>query len=238
MKINLSSPRHILHLWFAKVSDATRNIEQTTKSLLSASEMKRLGSIANNNKHREYLLSRALMRHALSEKFPQQKDSWIFTERVDSPPIIKNIPEKCFTSLSHSDGIICFAISGSTIGIDLEVITKQRDYPKLAQLFMDDSELECFLRDESTQADHFYRIWCAKEAYYKTIPCFRQSATTLNRISFSDLIAGDDSWHLIEATTHQYVFAAMMRNKPEEIKCNYSLSAEKCLMPVDRFEIH
>jgi 4'-phosphopantetheinyl transferase len=238
MQSNIHFSPHILQLWFARVSDSTMDIEQTVQALFSVSELKRLDLIKGNNKRREYLLSRALMRHALSRYFHLEENEWLFIERPDSAPGITNLPENIHISLSHSSGFICFAISTSPMGIDLEAADKRRDFSALAEVFMNDRELDCLVQSESEQADYFYRIWCAKEAYYKTLSSTEQSATTLEKICISSLIEGDDNWHLIEGKIDQYRFAAMIKNKPYKINCSYFLYSAKCLDGFGRFEIH
>jgi 4'-phosphopantetheinyl transferase len=238
MHSNSTFPPHFLQLWFSKVADSTMDAEQTIQSLLSDSEIKRLNRIKNKNKHREYLLSRALMRHALSQHFQLPKSEWRFIEQSGSPPIINNLPENIYLSLSHSGGFVCFAIYSSPIGIDIEVVNRQRNFLALAEMFMNDEELDCLAQNESTRANHFYRIWCAKEAYYKFLPPTKQATTSLRKICFSALIESSDKWQLIEGQTKLCVFAAVTKNKPEKINHCYFLPSDKCLDSFNRFEIH
>lgn len=178
------------------------------------------------------------MRHALSQNFHRQENDWQFIECPESVPVIHNLPENIYISLSHSRGFICFAISSYPVGIDLEASTKQRDFKALAEVFMNDEELGYLIQNESMQADYFYRIWCAKEAYYKSLPSSEQIATPLKKICFSALIESDDRWHLIEGKIEEYRFAAMIKNKPDKINCSYFLSTDKHLDGFSRFEIH
>lgn len=238
MQSNPTSSPQILQLWFSRLSDSTIEIEQSIQKLLSPSETKRLESIKSDNRRREYLLSRALMRHALSQKFHLQEKDWQFIEQPESAPVIHNLPENIYFSLSHSRGFICFAISSCPMGIDIEASNKRRDFPALAAMFMNNEELDNLVQNESTEIDYFYRVWCAKEAYYKSLPSSEQKATLLKKIRFSALIESDDNWHLIEGKIDQYRFAAMIKNKPYKINCSYFLSSDKCLDGFGRFEIH
>lgn len=212
--------------------------EQTIQCLFSDSEIRRLNNIKTKNKHREYLLSRALMRHALSQHFQLPESEWRFVEQSGSPPIISNLPEYIYLSLSHSGGFICFAIYDTPIGIDIEVVNKQRNFLALAETFMNDKELECLAQNESTQAYHFYRIWCAKEAYYKFLPPTKQATTSLRKIFFSALTESSDKWQLIEGQTKEYVFAAVMKTKPEKINHYYYLPSDKGLDSSNRFKVY
>jgi 4'-phosphopantetheinyl transferase len=238
MQSNPTSSPQILQLWFSRLSDSTIEIEQSIQKLFSPSETKRLESIKSDNRRREYLLSRALMRHALSQKFHLHEKDWLFIEQPESAPVIHNLPENTYFSLSHSRGLICFAISGCPMGIDIEASSKRRDFPALATMFMNKEELDYLIRNESTEIDYFYRVWCAKEAYYKSLPPSEQSTTSLRNFCFSDLTESDNDWHLIESKIEQYRFAAMIKNKPDRINCSYFLSTDKCLDGFGRFEIH
>jgi 4'-phosphopantetheinyl transferase len=235
---NTSFPSQTLQLWFSRVSNLTIDVEQKIQNLFSVSELKRLNRINSDNKRREYLLSRVLMRHALSQYFSRQEKEWTFIERPDSGPIISSLPDNIYLSLSHSGGFICFAISNYPIGIDLEYANKQRDFSALAGAFMNEEELDILARIDSTQAAYFYQVWCAKEAYFKALTPSEQSAISLKKIYFSALIGRDDNWHLIEGKIEQYWFAAMIKNRPQNISYNYFLPTEECLGRVNRFEIH
>jgi len=164
------------------------------------------------------------MRHALSHHFLRDKNEWKFIEHADSPPVIINLPENTFISLSHSDGLICFAISGSPIGIDVEVANKQRDFLALARTIMNDDEFDYYVQNASTQTDLFYRMWCAKEAYYKALPTFEQAATSLNKIFFPALFENQDNWFLLEGKIGHLVLAVVIKNHPEKINYNYYLT--------------
>jgi len=238
MQTNTLFSPHILQLWFSTVSDSTRDVEQTIQNLFSVSEKNRLSLIKSNNKRREYSLSRALMRHALSQYFHRPEKEWLFIERPESAPVISNLPENVYISLSHSSGYICFAISSRPIGIDIEAANKLRDFSALAEIFMNEEELDCLIQNDVTQADQFYQIWCAKEAYYKTLSCSDQSVISLKKICYSALIEGVDNWHLIEGKIEQYRFAAMVESKPEKINCSYFLSVNEFLDCINCFEIH
>ena len=164
----------MLQLWISKIGD-TIEIERSTENLLSDTEIKRLSSTRSHNKRREFLLSRALMRHALSQHFLCPLDEWSFTERINLPPKISNLPSNTYFSLSHSKGLICFAISNSPVGIDIELAETDRDFLELAKIFMNDEELKYLEQNMEIQTDIFYRTWCAKEAYYKAIPSTRST---------------------------------------------------------------
>jgi 4'-phosphopantetheinyl transferase len=214
-----------LQLWFASVSDATLDEEQKVLEQFSYTEFSRLNEITSRRKRREYLLSRALMRHALWQHFQPRAGTWQFVERCGATPLISNLPKGFHFSLSHSDGLICFAITDCAIGIDIETFNRQRDFSAVAEAFMNDEELAQMEQSESIQADYFYRIWCAKEAYFKMLPATEQKTTLLRQISYSKLTQDSAEWELIEGKTETCRFAAVMHRKPRTINQSCFVSA-------------
>lgn len=214
MRSNLTVSPTFLQLWFTRVSDSTAAEEYKIQDLFSDSEINRLNEITSKRKHREYLLSRSLMRHALQQYFPSQVDKWHFVERSGATPLISNLPVDIHISLSHSDGLICFAIAGCPLGVDIETCDRQRNFTALAEAFMNQEELACLEQDETIQADYFYRRWCAKEAYFKALPATEQASTFLKQLDYSTLADDSAEWQLVEGKIENCRFAAVMSGKP------------------------
>lgn len=164
------------------------------------------------------------MRHALSHHFMCDENEWEFIERLDSTPEIGNLPDNIYISLTHSNGLICFAISNFPVGVDIEATNKQRDCLALAKTIMNDGEFDYFIQNTTTQTDLFYRIWCAKEAYYKALPPSEQAVTSLDQISFPTLLENKENWPLLEGKMGYLILAVAIKNYPEKIDCNYYLT--------------
>jgi len=214
-----------LQLWFASVSDASARAERKVLEQFSYSEFRRLHQITSGRKRREYLLSRALMRHALRRHFEPPAGSWQFVERSGATPLVSGLPEGIHLSLSHSGGLICFAIADCAVGIDIETCDRQRDFAAMAEAFMNDEEL-ARLRRQANRADYFYRIWCAKEACYKALPARQQAATLPRQLSYSALTENDAEWRLIEGRTETCRFAAVMKRRPRRIEQSCFVAAD------------
>ena len=200
------------HLWLSKVADTTREIEEQTKLLLSASEKKRFNATKSLKKQREFLLSRALMRHALSQLFDIPLSDWQFINTDRAAPIISNLPQNTYFSLSHSNGFICFIASPEPVGIDTENLSRERRYFEAAELFMSDEEINTLKSESKTMVKtNFYRVWCAKEAYFK--------ASTINYlfelkdINIIDLLNNTNEWHLMEQYIEQHLISIVSKNK-------------------------
>lgn len=161
------------------------------------------------------------MRHALSQQFHLPVTDWEFIDNPDSAPIISNLPEKIYCSLSHSNGLIGFITSIFPIGIDLELSSKKRDFLALAETFMSDQEINLIKNyNDDKQADYFYRIWCAKEAYYKADPTI-QLNRTLKNISIFNLIDNHKDWHLIEQSMGHFKLFIIVKNKLTSVTTNH-----------------
>jgi len=215
-----------LQLWFASVSDATAREERKVLEQFSYSEFSRLQEITSSRKRREYLLSRALMRHALGQHFQPRAGAWQFVERAGAIPLVANLPEGIHFSLSHSGGHICFAIADCALGVDIETFDRQRDFAGMAEAFMNDEELARLKRGATIRADDFYRVWCAKEACYKALPARQQAATLLRQLSYSALTENTAEWRLIEGKTETCRFAAVMQRSPRRIEQSCFVAAD------------
>lgn len=216
---NFIQSSHTLQLWFSKIGATTT--ESSTENLLSPTEKKRLSLTGSPYKRREFLQSRALMRHALSQHFLCPANEWIFIERPYLAPKISNLPDNTYISLSHSKGLICFAISNSPVGIDIELADRNRDFLELAKIFMSDEEVQNLEENTDMQADIFYRTWCAKEAYYKATPSINQPDISFKNIPTQALIKNETNWSLIEGEIEQFFVSAIVKNKPQNITYNY-----------------
>ncbi len=206
-----------LHLWFARVGETTQIIESQIESILSPSEKSRLQATHSKSKQREYLLSRALMRHALQQHFPSEKSSFQFIEQPHSTPVINNLPSNNFISLSHSKGMICFALADSPVGVDLEM-KRQRNFAEMAKIFMSKKELTVFLNSTNDLEDEFYMIWSAKEAYYKAQPSQIQMNLNFTDISISNLRAKEKPSTLLEWNNTRFALAVVLEQQPKHIQ--------------------
>lgn len=204
----------------------TPQIEQSVLARLSPSENQRLEAMQSATRRREFVCSRALMRVALSEIFDREQSEWQFVQQTNASPLITNLPEKVQTSLSHSHGLICFAISDCPVGVDIEVSDRTRNFTALASMFMNDVE-RAELSQQKTQASYFYRCWCIKEAYYKALPPDQQEGLSFTRIAVAELTAAHGDWHLTEGRIEDCYLAAISQQAPLQIQSRYYLEPDQ-----------
>lgn len=147
------------------------------------------------------------MCHALSEHFMQPTSYWHIEERPQAKPVIHNLPIPGHISLSHSHDLVCFAFSPLKVGIDAELMKAGRDFHEMSKLFMNDEELRQIPKTSDEQQLYFYRLWCAKEAFYKALPAANQHQTTLATISYRALSERNTGWQLIESQLEDFRIA-------------------------------
>ncbi|MEX1200721.1 MAG: 4'-phosphopantetheinyl transferase superfamily protein [Methylophaga sp.] len=201
-----NKPSEFPQLWLARVEEASEQKEQSCRRLLSASEYKRYKLIKFPLKQRQYLLSRWLIRHALSATYNQPMDFWDIEERVGKFPVIHNLPPQTYLSLSHSNDNVLFAISNLAIGVDIEKVSKRKNIAEMAELFMTPDELDLFHKQARSES-YFYKTWCLKEAYFKSLPSAEQQNISLRKIDTSKIRSENSNQLIINTHSIKYALA-------------------------------
>lgn len=238
-----NKPAEFPQLWFAKVEDASLQAEAAGKSLLSISESKRFKLIKSPLKQRQYLLSRWLIRHVLSNAYKRPMDFWNIEETAGSFPVVHNLPVKTYLSLSHSHDRVVVGISDTAIGVDIEKIAKRKNMAAMAELFMSSLELDLF-QQHVTPALYFYQTWCVKEAYFKSLPMLEQQNLSLQKIDTSHICSDKHNGKAIKLRLAEFMFAIYSEKKLSDINCfaiNKTVQTDLTLLignHTDRLKIH
>jgi len=202
-----SSTNDSIDIWFAEISDDSIEIENQTEALLSESEKARLRATANPHKRREFLLSRALMRHALTQRFGPAEGFWNFQYQSNHAPEITNLPRPVYTGLSHSKGLTGFVISNTPVGLDLEMLNSRRNIGGIAEITMTRDEVHYLDQHPEEKEKRFYELWCCKEAYYKTLAPLDQSGIQFSNLSVDQINKGNSAWHFLLNNIGEYIVA-------------------------------
>lgn len=163
------------------VSDGDYN---TAFSLLSDERKAYLNTVTAVEKIKASVLGEWLVKRILNESFHINECEILRAEK--GKPYIKN--SKLFISISHSGDFVCAAVSEKNIGIDIEVI-KERDL-KITKKLCTEIDEE-FINESENTLLAFYKIWTAKEAYFKMLG---SGLTNLKSISYKDI----NSQHFFE----------------------------------------
>ncbi len=154
--------------------------------LLSPEERRRHAGFRNDGDRQSYLVSRALVRSALSRHAAPDPKAWRFTVNPwGRPEVDPTVHGRVLGfNLSHARGLIACAVgAGREIGIDVEGAPSGIDVSSLAERHCSDSErrqLSALPPEE--RGDRFIALWVLKEAYVKALG--RGLSLPLNGCSF------------------------------------------------------
>ncbi len=157
-------------VWRAFMEDfQVNNIATQIGSTLSQSERTRLQGLTRTQRQKQYLLSRAMMRVALSHHYDLPLSHWQLQEGPDAPPSLMNpVDQPLYLSLSHSADCIMLAISAQPVGLDVEYMRADRPFTQIARRVFTPEQQESLTRfDKKERMKYFYRLWTEKEALVK-----------------------------------------------------------------------
>lgn len=135
---------------------------------LGASERARCARFVRDERRRQFIVGRAMLRLAVGRLLGVAPGSVSLAERPGQAPLLEADGIAGF-SISHSGRwIACAASSATALGLDIERIDPSRDVLALARQALSAPEAErlAACRAELRQ-DYFYRMWCAHEARIK-----------------------------------------------------------------------
>ncbi len=143
---------------------------------LSPSESERINSIRSVQRRSEFLAGRFALRRLLAIFCPETKwHDWLLDWQENAPPRIARCTvspgiaiELLNLSLSHSGGLMAFAVSDGAVGVDLEVQTKPRDVKGLIEMVGSPQEHQSLAAlGPHAQRSAFDVVWTLKEAWFK-----------------------------------------------------------------------
>lgn len=202
-------------------SDYNKN-ELTPPKWFSVTEKQRFKRIKAVKRQIQFIKSRALIRHALSQNFHKPFDWWLFQEKRDSQPLVENLPDGIQISLSHSHNWVVVALGNSSLGIDIEH-KKPRNFIETSKIFMTEQELAGF--DNNPSNSDFYRTWCLKEAFYKAFPS-RQNNLNIQQINTLDIYNEVDS-SVIELENPEYKLTLYTHEIIDSVNCYISTLSQQ-----------
>jgi 4'-phosphopantetheinyl transferase len=141
------------------------------RALMSADEHERMGRLIFERDRRRFLITRALVRTALSRYGNVAPADWKFKANVHGRPEILDrppgVPDLRF-NISHTDGLIACAITVSReVGVDVEHIGRRLTHDIAARFFAPSEVADLKSLPPDEQARMFFDYWTLKEAYIK-----------------------------------------------------------------------
>ena len=173
----LKSLQSEVHVWFCnpeRIQDEAKI--SAYNSVLSAQEMHQHDRFHFEKDKHSYLVSHALLRHALSKYSTVRALQWQFSCNTHGKPeLVKDtvaldidIPAISF-NLTHTDGLCaCVVTLDRTCGIDAENIHRKNRLAAVAQRMFAEEELKV-LQENPDEQHQFYNFWTLREAYVKAL---------------------------------------------------------------------
>jgi 4'-phosphopantetheinyl transferase len=152
---------------------ATRERLPEYLRLLDPAERERHERMQLAATRRQFLVGRALIRHALSLRAPAPPGGWPIAigpaGKPELAPAAGHLRQRLRFNLSHSDEMVACAVAEETdVGIDVERIVPARADRRLAEeLFSPVERAALDALPPSQRPARFFAYWTLKEAYLK-----------------------------------------------------------------------
>ena len=165
------SPRHV-DVWLASTQVGEAQVRAYTKSL-SREELARAQKFRSKTAHREYIVTRGLLRQALSETagLDLAGVDFLYGEH-GKPRLDARVPGGTVAfNVSHSHGLALVALApGGRLGVDLEKIRPEVEWRDLARRYFSDAECrDLERRGDGDGMKAFFACWTRKEAFVKAL---------------------------------------------------------------------
>ena len=159
-------------LWCVFLDDVTEAELSRYRQLASPDELLRCDRFLVAEAQRRYLVSRALVRTALSEYANVAPAAWIFAANpYGKPSILEPAGTELHFNVSHTAGLaVCAVTRSAEVGVDAEFVDQGFAAVSVARLSFtaEESELlDAAAPDERMK--RFFQLWTLKEAFIKGI---------------------------------------------------------------------
>ena len=192
-------------LWLVRPSEISDSLIEEYRALMSPEERHREHRFCVQRDRRTHVVSRALVRTALSRYADIQPDQWRFSlGRYGRPAVAPDqlVAWPLSFNLSHTSDMVALAVRRSlAVGVDVENVGSVAVEIDLADRFFAVDEAAALrLTPPERQRHRFYEYWTLKESYLKaretglSIPLdqFSFSFTAGSKVSLSISATLDD----------------------------------------------
>ena len=169
----LPLPSGEIHLWFCRHGESgDPALEAACRALLEPHELARTARLHFARDRHRHLLTRVLVRTALSRYAPVRPQDWRFAEGPFGRPRIGGPMTQAIQgldfNLSHTDGLIVLALARNLeMGVDAEHLGRNASL-ELADHFFSPAEAKALAAlPPSRRAHRFFELWTLKESYIK-----------------------------------------------------------------------
>lgn len=188
----MDGSRRSIHLWLTFYSQLDPLQISRCGTFLSAEEWSRHDLFYSAKDRLRYLVTRALVRSALSQYLDTDPQALRFSNNKYGRPRCSN-PEaeaaKIVFNVSHTDGLIVLAVARHrALGVDVEDLSRFA-MPELAERYFAPEESAALAGlPLPIQSERFFEYWTLKESYIKA----REKGLSIPLDQFSFRFVGDD----------------------------------------------
>ncbi len=229
----LALPPTEAHIWYALPDELTdpRLLEAYRELLAPGERERQLRYYFEKNRH-EYLITRALVRTALSRYADVPPSAWVFEAGDHGKPHVAwpEVSPRISFNLSNTTGMVaCIVAAEREVGVDVEEGERAVRAMEVADRFFSPSEVKALRAlPEAEQPARFIMYWTLKEAYIKArgmglaIPLdqfsFLIDEVKEPGIAFDPRLEDDPAtWQFARMRpTRRHVIAAAVRRAPGE----------------------
>jgi len=161
-------------IWLADADAMTDASLQRYLGWLTPGELARHGRFVREQRRRQFVAGRVLLRMALAPLLRVQPQQVLLEERNgQAPRLLTPAPGGAAPgfSISHSGRWVACAVGEHALGLDIEVRDPARDLAALAKQAFDADEMARWQQmqrwDGEARVEGFYRLWSEKEARIK-----------------------------------------------------------------------
>jgi 4'-phosphopantetheinyl transferase len=155
-------PRVHLHVTTVAEARSTAAL-QRYRDGLSDDERARHARMRPDPRGDEFLVGRALARHALARHAPGDP-----TFTIDPHGRLAVAGSAVRFNLSHAEGVVVCAVAEADVGVDVEKVDERRTEPGIWEHYFAPVEVAALSAlPEAARCERFFRYWTLKEAYIK-----------------------------------------------------------------------
>jgi 4'-phosphopantetheinyl transferase len=169
--LSLSSGRVDLWVLTEDAVDHATELVTSYRALLTEPECEQERRFRFPKDRHRYLLTRTLVRTAMSRYVPIAAADWRFVPDRYGRPLIVNdhaLARELSFNVSHTDGIVVLAItSTNALGVDVETVHREAPYDVASQHFSAHEYAALKALPESLRRRRFFELWTLKESYVK-----------------------------------------------------------------------
>ncbi len=195
-------------------------------------------------RHRiESLVTRALVRTALSRYRPVAPEAWRFEKNEHGCPRIEPPCGLSFNLSNHPTMVVCAVTEGAAIGVDVEPLSRAPEIVEVAgDVFTPTEQAELATLGPEGKRDRAVTLWTLKEAYIKArslglaLPldgfAFRFDDPTRPRISFAASIDDDPArwwFHTVDVAEHRIALALERAPTPTMLDAEVRVRVRVCV---------